>query len=864
MSIARIARLAAVLVLLVAPPAAAQNSSRPEGVEPSGTWQDTTYMDAVIRLAVDNGPTTVIPALTYGSVLLLPVRQVFELIEISLPVFVLRDSAVATLHPGNIPLLFRPSARLLARGGIVVPYDSIDIVWWDGDLFVATAVLDRVLGVTTGVDWASLSATMARTTGLPVVQRARRERRREQLAQTHRPSPDVLELPLNARTVDGAVMSWALTATSQGPTDQVALDVGIGAGLMGGSAELRPVFWSAEGASGSDLRWSWSRVLVGSGGISQVRLGDVQSNGRRARLLEGIVVTNAPFIRSSEFDVEQFVTQVPAGWEAELYESGRLLAYADADAVGAFRVPLQLGYGQNPFELVLYGPGGETVRQQRTIRVPFSRIPRRHLEYAFAAGRCYYEPCRALLSADGRYGLSSHVTLQAGWDAFFRADHPTLWQPYLVVSGSPMPALGLTGEAVANGHLRVSANFEPMPRFRATAGHTRLSETGARFGGTFVEASRSEASLFWQPAWRSGAAVFQGTTVLSSGPDFGRRLVRVTSSVRVGRVRYSVGVLRDAVTGTRLQPRRRLAFDGGADAALAGPWRWLATATVRGQLAVEPGVGMTALRTIVSRRVSHAVRLDASTGWLRGEGMSIEVGFHTSLPGPSASVRSRMTERGSQSLLTSSGALAYDPRSHLLRLSDAAAVGRAGISGVLFRDDNANGVRDRGEPGLAGIPVHVGGWPAQTDADGRFAAWGMLPTTPANINVDTLSFEDPQLVLPAPILQVRPQPNAFGAVAVPVVVGGEIGGFVVLGETPLGGVPVVLRELNTGAEITVLTFADGGFYRGGVPPGEYEITLPDAVLEQLGVTAPPLSIFVPPGAGEKRYPDLHLRLEPRS
>ena len=39
--------------------------------------------------------------------------------------------------------------------------------------------------------------------------------------------------------------------------------------------------------------------------------------------------------------------------------------------------------------------------------------------------------------------------------------------------------------------------------------------------------------------------------------------------------------------------------------------------------------------------------------------------------------------------------------------------------------------------------------------------------------------------------------------------------------------------------------------------------LPDDVAERLNVFAPPLSIFVPPGNGEKRYTDLQLRLEPR-
>ncbi len=162
--------------------------------------------------------------------------------------------------------------------------------------------------------------------------------------------------------------------------------------------------------------------------------------------------------------------------------------------------------------------------------------------------------------------------------------------------------------------------------------------------------------------------------------------------------------------------------------------------------------------------------------------------------------------------------------------------------------------------GWSGIPVRVGGFAAQTDSDGRFAAWGLFPSEPVQIDVDTLAFADPQLLLPASVIRVRPTPNAFGDIQIPVVVGAEIAGFVVLGDHAVPGVPVVLRELNTGKEITIVTFGDGGFYKAAVPPGEYEVTLPDSVLDGLNAYAPPLSIFVRPGP---RYDDLELRLEPR-
>ncbi len=818
-------------------------------------------MDAVIRLEIENGPAAVVPALTYNSTLLLPLRQYAEMAELHLSAFTLRDSAVVMLEPGHVPVRMRPGAKLLERDGAPLRYDTLDMIWWDGDLFLATDLLDTLLGTSTRIEWTSLSAVVGRTHGLPVVLRGRRERRRL-LMGTERAAPDVLDLTLARRRVDGAVATWNLTAASHGPTRQVSLDLGFGAAVLGGSAELRPVVFSGGGTSSADLRWSWWRVYSEGSGVRQLRLGDVQSSGRRARFLQGVSLTNAPFIRSSEFDVEQLVTNVPPGWEAELYERGRLRAFADGAATGAFRVPLQLGYGQNPYELVLYGPGGETVRQQRTIRVPFSRLPRGRLEYAVSGGRCRTDACDGLVGADARYGLSGRVTLQGGWDALFSGERPALWQPYAIASGAPLPALALTGEAVGNGHVRAAANYEPTLDLRVSAGVTRYAASGS--GGVLTERTRTETTLFWRPGWMRGELYLQGAGVLSRGPALERRMTRLSAATRVGRVRYSAGMLLDD-TEQGASEVRRFAIDGGADAMLMGPWPWLRFASVQGQAAVEPSRGLTALRGMVGRRVARLLRLDAGLGWTRDAGMSLELAFSTATPGPRAGARSRTSAHGgSDALMFTSGSVALDPRTRLVRLSDAADLGRAGIAGVLFRDDNGNGVREPGEPGLPDIPVRIGGWPATTDADGRFSAWGMFPSEPLEVTVDTLAFGAPNLVLPAAVLRVRPEPNAFGSIAVPVVVGAEIGGFVVFRDQALAGVRVILRELNTGAEITTLTYADGAFYRGGVPPGEYEVTLPDALLEELGAYAPPLSIFVPPGAGEKRFDDLHLRLEPRS
>jgi hypothetical protein len=857
------ALLAAALLLATAPAVRAQAVFEHLALAGDSSPRDTAYVEAVIRVDVENGPSAVVPALAYNSTLLLPLRQFLDLVEVHIETFALHDSAVATLEPGHLRLRLVPRARVLTRGAERIRYDSLDVAWSDGDLYVSTELLDRLLGVRTSVEWADLSVMVGHSAALPVVQRARRERRHQLLYRPPAP-PTVLDMPLRQRTVDGAVASWSLTAATSGPTNQLALDLGFGAGLLGGSAELRPEIWNSYGVSNVSLLASWTRVWTDRQWLRQAGLGDIQTGGLRARLIEGAVVTNAPFIRSAEFDVEPVAGRVPPGWEVELYDGGRLMGYSDASTMGAFRVPLQLRYGQNPFELVLYGPSGETVRQSYTIRVPTSRLPDGDLEYNLAAGRCRYDPCDGLVSADFRYGLSNHVTLQGGSDAFLARGRGTLWQPYAAVSAGVLPALGLTGEAVVNGHLRLSADYEPTPDLRANAEYTHYTPSGAPYSAAATQTASSDASLFWRPGWLAGRVYFQATAAQSSGPGLRQSVVRLSGTRQVGQVRYSLGVLESALAVASAKDSSQLAFDASVDAILLGSSSWLRSSTVGGQVAYAPGAGVTAARASFGRRITSALRLDAAVGWYRVGGLSLELGLSTARRGPQIGTRSRLSSGGGSDALTYAyGSVAWDPRTGLVRLGDGADLDRAGISGVLFRDDNGNGVRDPGEPGLAHIPVRVGGWPAETDGDGHFSAWGLIPSEPVEIDVDTLSLPDPRLLLPAPVLRVRPSPNAFGSVQIPVETGAEVSGFVVMGEEALAGVPVILRELDTGRVIRIVTFSDGGFYREAVPPGDYEVTLPAAELDRLKAYAPPLSIFIPPGPGDKRFDDLELRLEAR-
>lgn len=96
----------------------------------------------------------------------------------------------------------------------------------------------------------------------------------------------------------------------------------------------------------------------------------------------GAMVTNRPVERRDAFDKTDFRGELPNGWDAELYRNGVLLMFATDRADGRYEfLDVPLLYGQNRFEIVLYGPQGQVRREVRNVPVGLDSIPPRKTYY---------------------------------------------------------------------------------------------------------------------------------------------------------------------------------------------------------------------------------------------------------------------------------------------------------------------------------------------------------------------------------------------------------------------------------------------------------------------------------------------------
>jgi hypothetical protein len=832
--------------------------------------QDTSLTPLVLQVAVDGGPARVVEAFARDSLVLLPVRAMLDLMGIGATAS--RGGArLDAVLPPNLRVVFDGEARQVARGDSARAVEGRLWLWQDGALYLSAGEIGWALEVGVRMDWSEVLLQFTGTRAMPAVQRLARDARRASLMRRDAAAPPASALTIGASLADGAVIDWSLSSSTTDPVRSTVLQLGIGAQVLGGGLEIQQTVQRE--AFGPDATlWSWTSAWPDRPWLRQARVGDVQGSGPEPRSIYGVVVSNAPFVRSADFGTDALGGTLPPGWEAELYRGGQLVGYTPADAVRRFRLDVPVTYGPNPVDVVLYGPHGEVVRRSRTFFVPFERLPSGRFEYALGGGACRDEPCRRAGNLDLRYGLSSRVTAEAGLEYLARDTVGGRAYPYALLSAGLTPALGLTGQVVARGLLRARADFDPGPDLHLDVEHEVFDTSAVAFlAGRTVGRTRSTADAFWRPAVLGGALYFQGSFSRTAGSLTRSDLGSGTVTLVILGIRVSVGAHRNAQRLAAGATTVQSGLDGSAQAVLHGPGRLLRATFVRGEIRTECPQELvscthqvTRVAGTLGRQLLSFLRLDLGATWQRGWGRpSFDLGLTTALPALRAvSHNSWDPEAGVGGTQVLEGSVLWDRQRGHVDFGNGRSLGRAGIAGVVFFDANADGVQDEGEQGLANVLLRVGSRAVVTDSSGRFDVFDFVPFERAVVAVDSQSLPNPTWVPAEPLLAVRPTPNSYQLLPIAVVQGGEIGGRVLWEghERALGGIRVVFRDQEHGAETTAATFSDGAFYVMGLRPGRYWVFVDADQLQQLGLRSEPVSVTI--GAADQgQLEGVTVRLE---
>ncbi len=625
------------------------------------------------------------------------------------------------------------------------------------------------------------------------------------------------------------------------------------------SGEIGPVAYDARLASNSkgvpdSLRVRAYRndpeagLFKGVLNATEVAVGDINafstplvSNSNFGR---GAMVTNRPLDRPDAFDRTDFRGELPSGWEAELYRNGELLAFSVDRADGRYEfLDVPLLYGQNQFEVVLYGPQGQTRREQKSMTVGTNSIPPK--ESYYWAG--IMQDGRDLIDLGGQQtgtgawrtalGVERGIDLKTSAALAFHSIEVNQVGRRNFLEASVRRALGPTLFEFA-GTSDLQGGIALRTQMVGQFGKTNVSSESLIARGGF-ESERISSGLIGQHRVSINRALKIGRSVvpvqfdtLYTSRENGTRVLSLMTraSTNFGRHSFSSilrwdrswdqganppSTVRISLLGNtrfgqvRLRGETHFAMAPHAQferVSVIGEWSPKSEdrfrAAIRGEVAYDRQLDRGRLSLgYVKRFEKFAVTASAEADTDGGLALNINLAF----------------------------SLGPDPQHPGgFRISSGKLASQGQILARVYRDTNRDGRRQADEPLEKDVQIAAGRAQVNnlTDTAGLVIVDNLEPFRPVLVGIDAGSLPDPLLQPATPGLVVTPRPGVIAVIELPLVSAGEVDGTLVrAGGNPIEGVDIEL--VSALGIITAKTRSDfdGFFIFESVPYGTYSLRI---------------------------------------
>lgn len=594
--------------------------------------------------------------------------------------------------------------------------------------------------------------------------------------------------------------------------------------------------------------------LLGPLNATHFALGDVSTNstplGAQTTVGRGAFVTNRPLNRSASFDRTTFRGELPDGWDAELFRNDQLIGYVQSRGDGRYEfIDVALLYGQNRFEVILYGPQGQIRRDVKMIPVGLNSIPPRETYYWAAV----QDAGRDLINLSG-VEASDYLGLRGGFGLERGLDARTS------VAGSWFTTM-LRGKR--QNYLEASVRRAIGPAL------VELAAAGNLNGGYAVRgqllAQVGETLISGESAWLMGGY---------QSERYDRDLARINSlsvdhNVRIGRqnmpVRAEIRHSQRRDGGSRLEIGSRISFNiNNINASAELEW-----SKDSNPFSIDPPSRLDASLRLSGRVGGLRLRGEAQFGltgnsgfreskitgeWRAGEKSDwrVEVGYsaddkrarlalghtrrfkHFAVTGQAEAA----SDGSVAATLALSFSLGPNPHNGGMRVAADKLASSGQAFAIVYQDENADGIRQPDEPIQESVELTAGltAKGAPTDTNGRTIIDGLQPYEAVLIGIDASSLPDPFVQPASSGVVVTPRPGVPVLIELPLVSAGEISGNLQReGGKTLSGVDIELLDKIGRVVKTTRSEFDGFFLFESVPYGSYKLRVAAVTAAVIGV-----------------------------
>ena len=723
---------------------------------------------------------------------------------------------------------------------------------------VDTDALSRWFGVDFRPDLFNAAVRIESETDLPFVQAIERRKRAERIRPRaasfdlsqypsskmeyrawRTPSVDVVA-NLEARTNGGTNRRVELFAAGEALGASYTARVSTDAQLNPQTVRVRAYRSSADGG------------LLGPLDATDVAVGDVETvPGRlvgQTAVGRGAFVTNRPLGQTSRFSTTVLRGTLPAGWDAELYRNNQLIAFQESRSDGRYEfIDVDLFFGRNDFEVVLYGPQGQIRRERSSVPVGINQIEPGETFYWAGVVQDNRDliqletpetqvPQRWRWGMGVERGLSKRTSAGLGVHNLFRNEARHTYAEATLTHALSFAQLELAAAHEFGGG--VVANLNTLGR----VGNVNFGTNARVFFGDF-EGEFAENDIAYLGGVNFSTALRMGrlslplqAAVTHAKRDNGESIntLSLIGSVNAGRLSLSAQLLHENDTGQQENDNtevrliantrfRNVRVRGNAVFRANGPTKGLDSVTVRaesdlsedgtlqGEFEYSAGVDEYRLTAGYTHRFKEFS--------LRGDAF--------------------VTSRGDLGVgLQAAFSIGPDPVSGGIRVTQAKLARNGQAAVTVFRDDNGNTRRDAGEPVLENVLVEAGlrSTDAFTGANGTAIVDELRPFKPVLVGIDESSLEDPFLAPASKGIVITPRPGVVSQLELAISPTGEVEGSLRnVSGVEQSGVRLELVDNRGAIAAETISEFDGFFLFQRVPYGEYRLRVAEAAADSLQV-----------------------------
>jgi len=805
----------------------------------SFTQENQEFEEISIFLHVRNVGGTELPAYIQGEELFLPVTDVFSFLKI-------QNNPSPGFDSVNGYFLIQQAAFLVDRANNRIHYQQKvyelnprDLIQTENNLYLRSKYFGQVFGLDCKFDFRSFSVFLSTELELPIIREMRQELMRTNINRLKGEMKTDTTIRRNYPFFHFGAADWSLSATQQlQGISTVRLNLLLGTLFAGGEATFNLNYTNTQPIIAKQQSWIWHFANNDLRMLKQVFVGKIPTQAYASinAPVIGVRVTNTPTTFNRSFGTYTITDYTQPGWIVELYVNYELINYVKADASGYFSFEVPLVYGNSLVKLRFFGPWGEDHSREQTISIPFNFLPPKKLEYTVSAGFLENQKNHRFSRADFRYGISRRLTVGAGIEYLSSVTSGNA-MPYVNFSLRLASRLLVSGEYIYGVRLKGVVSCRLPSNLMFELYYTNLNKDQKAIFNNFLEERKAVISMpvrirFFSSLLR--LTLYQ--IILPMSKNFSSDLMISGTLLGVSTNLTTFAYFTDPVhpyISSTLSLGFRL------------PAQFIVTPQVQ---YIYTQNRFLSFKIGVEKQVFHngVLNLTYDRNFV-GKTDNFQVGIRYDFPFAQTNLSARYGNTTTTFMQYAGGSLIYEGKEGKLGFNNYSSVGKGGIIILPFLDLDNNGKREKDEPKVWGLNLHItGGRIEKNSHDSTIRVSDLEPYNKYFIEMDRNSFNNISWRIPKATISISINPNQYKLIEVPVTVVGEVSGFVYISEDSVqrgvGRITVCFYRNDSSLVARTLSESDGYFSFFELSPGSYTARIDTNQLHNVHMTVLPEKI----------------------